>query len=89
MKGNLKVIEVSKKSFLLKEKRTYKNVNLHCRDYNSHTLKLSNGKEVILSIYGMSIEANSLLLEADGCIAEEPATMLELRFYPQIEKSTN
>ena len=86
MNGNLKVSRVSRTKFLLKEKRMYKNVNIHFRDNDSHTLKLSNGKEVILTFNAMTIEAESLFLEADGWIAEETPTMLQLRFYPQIEK---
>ena len=88
MKGNLKVVEVSK-SFLLKAKRTYKKVNIHFRDYDSHTLKLSNGKEIIICIQAMRIEADSLLLEAEGRIKEEVPILLTLRFYPQIEKPTD
>ena len=90
MKGNIKVIEASTDNFILKPKRTYKNVILHFRDYNNHTLKLSNGKEVIVNIQGLSVEAKSLLLEADAWLeddTEEPVpTIVELRFYPEIER---
>ena len=60
MSGNIEVIEVSTDKFILKQKRTYKNVNLHFRNNNDHTLKLSNGKEIIISIHGLAIEAKSL-----------------------------
>ena len=90
MKGNVKVIEVSTDNFILKPKRTYKNDILDFRDYNNHTLKLSNGKEVIVNIQGLSVEAKSLLLEADAWLevdTEEPVpTIVELRFYPEIER---
>jgi len=88
MNGNLKVLQVSHAKFLLKEKRMYKNVNIHFRDNDSHTLKLSNGKEATLKFNAMTIEAKSLFLEADGWIAEETPTMLQLRFYPQIEAAS-
>ena len=90
MKGKLKVLEVSTDSFILKQKKTYKDVILHFRDYNNHTLKLSDGKEVIINIQGMSIESKSLLLEADAWLEDEEKpipTIVELRFYPDgVEK---
>ena len=91
MNGNLKIQSVSIDSFVLKQKKTYKNVNIH--------LKLSNGKIVILNIHSLVIEANSLSFEADGWLEDQkdpvtkgftaPATMLNLRFYPHYEKSAN
>ena len=99
MNGNLKVQSVSVDSFVLKQKRTYKNVNIHFRDEDNHTLKLSNVKIVILNIHSLVIEANSLSFEADGWLEDQkdpvtkdftaPATMLNLRFYPHYEKSAN
>ena len=99
MNGNLKAMGVSHARFLLKEKRTYKDVNIHFRDIDSHTLKLSNGKEAILRFSAMTIEADSLYLEADGWLKGQqdpvtkdfsaPSTMLKLRFYPHYEKSAN
>jgi len=89
MKGDLKVVGVSVDTFPLKKKRTYRKVDIHFRDYDSHTLRLSNGKEVVIRVQAMSIEAESLLLEADGRIGEETPVLLTLRFYPYIEKSTN
>tara|TARA_B100000287_G_scaffold107455_1_gene99676 strand:+ start:261 stop:542 length:282 start_codon:yes stop_codon:yes gene_type:complete len=92
MNGNLKVLEVSTDSFILKRKRTYKNVNIHFRDYNTHTLTLSRGKlkgeEIILNIQGVSIEAESLLIEADAWLESDEKQIpkiLELRFYPEIQ----
>ena len=92
MNGNIEVIGVSTNRFILKQKRTYKNVNLHFRDNNDHTLKLSNGKEIIISIHGLAIEAESLLIEADTWLEgeEKPIPkLIELRFYPKIEKHTS
>ena len=99
MNGNLKVQSTSIDSFVLKQKRTYKNVNIHFRDEDNHTLKLSNGKIVILNIHSLVIEADSLYFQAHGWAEGQqdpvtkdfftPSTLLELRFYPHYEKSTN
>lgn len=96
MTGNLKVLGVSSDNFPLKEKRTYKNVNIHFRDLHNHTVKLSNGKSFVLSISALSIESDSLLMEGDGFKGEYSTdavntlpVMLELRFYPKIEKHTS
>ena len=92
MNGKIKVIEVSTDNFVLKQKRTYKNVTLHFRNNNDHTLKLSNGKEIIVSIHGLAIEAKSLLLEADTWLEgeEKPIPkLIELRFYPEIDRIPN
>ena len=92
MNGDLKVLEVSTDIFLLKQKRTYKNTNIHFRDLHNHTVKLANGKSFTFSISALSIEAESLLLEGDGFTEGDKDTtpvMLELRFYPKIEKLSN
>ena len=99
MNGNLKILKVSHPKFLLKEKKMYKNVNIHFRNYDSHTVKLSNDKEVVLRFSAMTIEADSIYLEADGWSKGQqdpvtkdfsaPSTLLNLRFYPRCEKPAN
>ena len=59
MNGNLKVQSVSVDSFVLKQKRTYKNVNIHFRDEDNHTLKLSTDPTPLLE--ANSMEFNNLL----------------------------
>jgi hypothetical protein len=91
MTGTLKVLH-SHKTFFLKEKRTYNNVDIHFRDLHSHTLKLSNGKVAVIYIQAITIEAESMLIEADGYnegkepapagYEDVPSILLELRFYP-------
>jgi hypothetical protein len=96
MTGDLKALGVSTDNFLLKQKKIYRNASIHFRDFHNHTVKLSDGKSFTFFISALSIEANSLLLEGDGFReGDEPSpdgyedaapVMLELRFYPKIEK---
>ena len=85
MNGKLKVLSLSKEVSGLREKKNYTDTVIHFRDLHNHTITLKNGKEYILSIQALSIEAESLLLEADlwkeGDEEDKPATITELRFY--------
>lgn len=98
MTGTLKVLN-SHYTFFLKEKRTYNNVDIHFRDLHSHTLRLSNGKVAVIFIQAITIEQESMLIEADGYnegeepapvgYSDVPSILLELRFYPNgINKQT-
>jgi len=103
MTGTLKVLN-SHCTFFLKERKTYNNVDIHFRDLHSHTLKLSNGKIAVIFIQAITIEAESMLIEADGYndgeepapvgYSDVPSILLELRFYPngitkQTDRQTN
>ena len=69
MTGKLKILSLSKDMKGLKEKKIYEDVVIHFRDLYNHTITLKNKKGFIVSIQAVSIEADSLLLEAD--IAKE------------------
>ena len=86
MTGKLKVLSLSKEIEGLKEKKSYIDVNIHFRDLNNHTVTLKNKKEYIFHAQGLSIEAESLLLEGDLWTGEDDiskgGTITELRFWP-------
>ena len=98
MTGTLKVLN-SHYTYFLKEKRTYNKVDIQFRDLHSHTLRLSNGKVAVIFIQAITIEQESMLIEADGYnegeepapvgYSDVPSILLELRFYPNgITKQT-
>jgi len=89
MTGKLKVLSLSKDIDGLKEKKSYAEVNIHFRDFKTHTMTLKNKKEYILEIAKTSIEANSLLIEGDvwtnGDEEWRAGTLFEFRFSPIIK----
>ncbi len=86
MTGKLTVLSLSKDTEGLKEKKSYVDVVIHFRDLNHHTITLKNKNEYIFHAQGLSIEAESLLLEGDIWTSEDDAskggTITELRFWP-------
>ena len=91
MIGTLKVLS-SHHTFFLKEKKIYRNVDIHFSGLNGHRLKLSDGRAAIIIIRSITIEAESFLIDADGYNEGRepepigdgytPSILLELRFYP-------
>ena len=93
MTGKVKII-VSSNTNQLKADKTWDDANIHFRDYRAHTLILNDENIYYIIIENTTIEANSLLIEADSWKIEKSKPVdtekevlnIEFRFIPKIEK---
>ena len=88
MQGKIKIIE-SDNSNVIKEKKVFKNANIHFSGLNTHTISEEgkDKKDYIFTLDFTNVEAESLLLEGEIHIAgETDAAYITFRFTPFLLK---